>query len=285
MIRSLKLFLFITFGMGVTVVFVLVFQRVRTHRDAAEQSACTGNLKAIGIALQSYQQSNFGRFPPAYVYGPDGKRWHSWRVLILPYLGEYEIYRDYRFDEPWNGPSNIKLASKMPKSFFCPSSSRLGAIGFTSYFAIAGPGTAFPDDGRSFPFPWANGFGLPRVSPDDQKPLLAKDGQPLLRSSGALTHGIASRASETLLVVESTGFEACWMEPRDFELNEMCLRLNDANAASASSNHRHSIVLAAMLDSSVKPLVGLAPDDIRRMCLVDPDNDTLAPKFGKPISE
>ena len=32
-------------------------------------------------------------FPPAVIYGPDGKPWHSWRVLILPFVGQLTLYR------------------------------------------------------------------------------------------------------------------------------------------------------------------------------------------------
>ena len=46
---------------------------------------CANNLKQIAMALHVYENVNHS-FPPAFVRGPDGKPWHSWRVLILPYL-------------------------------------------------------------------------------------------------------------------------------------------------------------------------------------------------------
>ena len=45
-------------------------------------------------------------FPPAVIFGPDGKPWHSWRVLILPYLEENELYNAYDFSQPWDSPRN-----------------------------------------------------------------------------------------------------------------------------------------------------------------------------------
>ena len=105
----------------------------------------------------------YGSFPPAFVLGRDGKKWHSWRVLILPYLGQQELYAAYRFDEPWDGPNNRKLIEKMPEIFACPSQPcptkkavllSIGVLGcagggpsaesgFTSFAAVLGQDCAF----------------------------------------------------------------------------------------------------------------------------------------------
>jgi hypothetical protein len=34
------------------------------------------------------------------------------------------LYAEYRFDEPWDGPNNRKLLSKMPEVYACPSRPR-----------------------------------------------------------------------------------------------------------------------------------------------------------------
>ncbi len=60
--------------------------------------------------------------PPAVVYGPDGRPWHSWRVLILPYIEQGDLYKEYRFDEPWDSPHNIALLPRMPTAFAAPGS-------------------------------------------------------------------------------------------------------------------------------------------------------------------
>ncbi len=44
----------------------------------------------------------------------------SWRVLILPFIEQTELYNQYRFDEPWDGPNNSKLLAKMPAIYRHP---------------------------------------------------------------------------------------------------------------------------------------------------------------------
>lgn len=88
-------------------------------REAANIQRSRDNLKQIGLALHAYHEK-YDRFPPAYVLGPDGKPWHSWRVLLLPFLDENSLYERYRFDEPWNGPHNRELHGQRPKVYASP---------------------------------------------------------------------------------------------------------------------------------------------------------------------
>ena len=135
-----SLALFFLFFIAVDVIgmaIALLLPAVQAAREAAHIMACTQNLKQIGLAMQGYHQ-NYGCFPPAFVADKQGKPKHSWRVLILPFLGEQELYSKYRFDEPWNGPHNMALVLQMPKVYRCPSDydddrSR------TSYAMIVGP--------------------------------------------------------------------------------------------------------------------------------------------------
>ena len=56
------------------------------------------NLTRISDALHYYRREH-GEYPPAYTCNSDGRRMHSWRVLILPYLGYQNIYDAYDFNE------------------------------------------------------------------------------------------------------------------------------------------------------------------------------------------
>ena len=45
---------------------------------------------------------------------------HSWRVLLLPYLGEAELFARIRLDEPWNSEWNRQFHDQMPAIFRNP---------------------------------------------------------------------------------------------------------------------------------------------------------------------
>ena len=92
--------------------------------------------------MHEYQQK-YGCFPPAFIPDENGKPKHSWRMLILPFLGKDGLYKKYRFDEPWNGPHNKELAARMPAVYRCPTyADFLGdetTSSLTSYAMIVGP--------------------------------------------------------------------------------------------------------------------------------------------------
>jgi hypothetical protein len=106
------------------------------------------NLRQIGLALHNYADVN-RQFPPAFVLGPDGKPWHSWRVLILPFLRQSQLYDQYKFDEPWDGPNNKRLLDKMPAYYSDPIHGE-NMERYTHYVAITGDGMAFKGEGASF---------------------------------------------------------------------------------------------------------------------------------------
>lgn len=115
-------------------------RQIQMLLDSAASAAAANNLNRICEALLNYQQAN-GHLPPPVIQGPDGRPWHSWRVLLLPHLGEAALYRRYRFDQPWDGPDNSKLLEEMPFVYGDPRHKKMS---WTSIVAMTGQGTAFP---------------------------------------------------------------------------------------------------------------------------------------------
>jgi hypothetical protein len=112
-------------------------------RDAAAQTQCTNNEKQIALAIHNYISSTRPKamFPPAYTTSKDGKPLLSWRVLILPYLEQEALYKQFHLDEPWDSPHNRPLIARMPEVFETPDSpSRPGT---TRIRGFAGPGAMF----------------------------------------------------------------------------------------------------------------------------------------------
>lgn len=164
-------------------------------------SRSRNNLKQIGLAMHNFHDI-FDKFPPAVVYGPDGKPWHSWRVLILPYVDAAPLFEKYRFDEPWNGPNNKKLLSEMPDVYRDPVDPSTDY--FTNYAAATGAGTAFPGGIKMDPEqPTAWGANLE-----------SSDGAIAIRS---MTDG----TSNTVMVgTVSSERKIPWMKPEDVSFDK-----------------------------------------------------------------
>jgi hypothetical protein len=121
---------------------------VKTAAEAQHLARSFNNLKQMGLALHNFHDVH-RHFPPAFVIGPDGKPWHSWRVLLLPYLDQAALYTRYRFDEPWDGPRNKPLLEEMPAVFSDPVYGENREF-YTHYAAVTGDDMAFTAEGTDF---------------------------------------------------------------------------------------------------------------------------------------
>lgn len=92
--------------------------------------------------MYSYD-SDKGTLPPPAICGKDGTPLLSWRVLLLPYLDQNELFRQFKLDEPWDSPHNIQLLPKMPKVFAPFDGSSPPKPHTTFYQVFVGKGTAF----------------------------------------------------------------------------------------------------------------------------------------------
>ena len=124
----------------------LLLPAVQAGREAARRAQCSNNLKQVGLALHNFHSAQ-NRFPGRAIADKDGKPLLSWRVAILPYIEQAELYNKFHLDEPWDSPHNLSLASQMPNVYACPSDpSATKNTGQTGYRVFEGPGTLFEDD-------------------------------------------------------------------------------------------------------------------------------------------
>jgi hypothetical protein len=85
--------------------FVVVLGiRVKGVRDAGKDHDCRGHLATLALAMHMYNET-YGCLPPAYIEDSDGRRMHSWRILVLEFW-DPALYQAYDFNEPWDGPNN-----------------------------------------------------------------------------------------------------------------------------------------------------------------------------------
>jgi RNA polymerase sigma factor (sigma-70 family) len=86
-------------------------------REAAARTTAANNMKQIGLAMHNYHDS-FKALPAHAIYSKDGKTpLLSWRVSILPFIDQNDLYKQFKLDEPWDSAHNKKLIPKMPDIF------------------------------------------------------------------------------------------------------------------------------------------------------------------------
>src|SRR5262245_43270503 len=122
----------------------LLLPAVQQVREAANRTQCANNLKQLGLALHGYHGVH-KRFPPAYLtntyangtaygvsYGDpsrNGPPGWAWGTLLLPYLEQQNLYRQFRLDLPCWAPENAAAARTKVSVFLCPSATG-GGDGF-----------------------------------------------------------------------------------------------------------------------------------------------------------
>jgi prepilin-type processing-associated H-X9-DG protein len=111
--------------------------------EAARRAQCTNNLKQIALAYHNVHSAT-NAFPAPAITDKDGKPLLSWRVTILPYLEQQELYNKFKLDEPWDSPQNKALIKEMPAVYLCPSRKRPEA-GTTAYRVFVGDGAMFQE--------------------------------------------------------------------------------------------------------------------------------------------
>jgi hypothetical protein len=102
-------------------------------------------LKHIADAIAKYRDEK-GHYPPPAIYDERGNALLSWRVALLPYLGDEaeELHRQFRLDEPWDSLHNKKLIARMPECFRSLDNDLfLEVAGKTTTVVFVGPGSIF----------------------------------------------------------------------------------------------------------------------------------------------
>jgi hypothetical protein len=112
-----------------------------TLQESAHRIRSTNNLKHIGVAFHSYNDSHGDL--PHNTYGPHGKPLLSWRVHILPFIEEEALYLRFRLDEPWDSPANRQLLKEMPRIYARPMDKPEKRGIRTHYRGFSSPGAVF----------------------------------------------------------------------------------------------------------------------------------------------
>ncbi len=173
-------------GLGVLSLLVMyllwpTFQGLTARRN---RIASLNNLQLIAKALDEYAVQ-YGTYPTPTVFDASGKPLYSWRVLILPQLGETALYTQFKLDEAWDSPNNVSLVSSCPRVFISPSAQYATGSAEANYVLLTGNNTVFPSSGPL----------SPQQIPDGK--------------------------SNTLLVVETDNNKIEWSQPWDIDVSKL----------------------------------------------------------------
>jgi hypothetical protein len=113
-------------------------------RNSAARLMEVNNFKQIGLAFHNYAATYGGKLPePGNLDQATSKPLLSWRVHLLPYLGEDRLYRQFNLNEAWDSPNNLPLLNRMPAIY--RSEVRPAESTMTTYQMLVGPNTLYPD--------------------------------------------------------------------------------------------------------------------------------------------
>ena len=213
--------------------------KLKSTQVAVQQQISRENLRILARAFRRYHERH-GTFPPAFIADESGKPQHSWRVLLLPFLGEERLHAQYNFDQPWDSPENQALANRMPDVYGSPDDPD-ASFSETSYLVVVGEGAAFKGTERS--------------------------------SLSELTDG----PDKTILLVESMGHGINWMEPRDLRFGTIPMAINSDRKESINRTRRVGGAHVVMADGNVYRLADATPPEAVRAMLTAQGGESVMP--------
>jgi len=115
---------------------------VLKQKEAAAALQHMNTLKQMGLAFHNFHDT-FRSLPGAGRMIADRPVGLSWRVYLLPYLDQAQLYNQFHFDEAWDSDHNKTLIPQMPAIFKTPG---VDDPTMTSFHVFTGEGAPFADD-------------------------------------------------------------------------------------------------------------------------------------------
>ena len=187
------------------VAVTILFLGIKYLRRTSDDQRCRRKLRYVSQALMNYLTS-CGHLPPAYLMDSGGRRMHSWRAILIPFVDSDELsaFGDrYEFHEPWDGPANTRFLSDT--AFYGYYSCPVYADGARNadYLCVVG--------GALWPVPKRRG--------KDWKDPASVDN----RREG----GFLPSRGKAILLVEVVESDIPWTKPEDISMAEIALLLRE----------------------------------------------------------
>jgi hypothetical protein len=87
-------------------IFLVAWPGIQRSIRRVAQGRDLDNMRTIVEALNAYSDQ-YGTYPPPVVVDVTGKPLYSWRVLVLPFMGYEDIYKDFELTKAWDSTTNL----------------------------------------------------------------------------------------------------------------------------------------------------------------------------------
>lgn len=115
------------------ILVALLLPAIQSAREAARRTACSNNLKQLGLAVANHV-SQLQIYPSAAnIYTPQ----HNLISYILPYLEQGNVYNRLDMKKDWNDPANLAFTQVDLDVVRCPSAPAGTGRSFISDYAAA----------------------------------------------------------------------------------------------------------------------------------------------------
>lgn len=195
----------------------LLWPAMTTSDRPSSRTQCKNSLKQIGLALHNVHDAQHS-FPARH----SGEPAQSWRLALLPWLDETELYRSYRPDRAWDAAENAEFARRKVGVYQCPSQKKhtdATKRWLTSYAVVYGPHCLWQDEGA---------------------PTLSQ---------------ITDGAANTIVIVEACRQNIVWNEPRDIDGTQTPFTITSSGQKSPlgiCSSHHLGGVNVLLADGTVR---------------------------------
>ena len=210
------------------VLVALLLPAIQAAREAARRNTSMNNIKQIMLSLLNYESAH-GHFPAHASCDDTGKPLLSWRVHMLPYLDQTQLYDRFHLDEPWDSEHNLKIISLIPELFLDPSSRLQVTDGRPHYLGVQGSNSIFQG----------------------------------LKKEGIRFRDIIDGSSNTLAILQvNDEYASIWTQPKDWEMDKR------APLRGLSNSLHPGIFLGGICDGSVHSIsVDIDPTTFKHLLM------------------
>ena len=129
------------------ILVALMFPAIQKVRDAAANAEALNNARQIALGCHSHNDRWKSLPSPRMQPQPPQNQSPelSWRVSILPFVGQDPLFNQFNKGQAWNGPENQRHVNRMPMIYNNPSEAGGPNSSQTKFQYFTGPNTLFPD--------------------------------------------------------------------------------------------------------------------------------------------